>query len=228
MYAGEKDVDHLSKDLSVKDLEKLIRHFSSLSKKNDVPTSCHVEPYSGNHALPEHLIKLGTQFIGYRDAAEDMRENLDRDEKRAEELAAKLEQREKAREKAERQAATVEDLRQRLHRAENALSDKIPIAPEHFQNTSDGNPEERNYSIPVESRTEDDIDPEDEDNDPMNLEALSIYPKSLADDTSDTAESIHDDDSDPAFIDAAVENANVQPSKRSSGGFADEDDLFDL
>ena len=100
----------------------------------------------------KHLIKLGTQFIGYRDAAEDMRgntfvlysplssanlllfvttnfhlwtENLDRAEKHAEELAAKLERSEKARKKAEQEAATVEDLRQRLHKAENALSDKV-------------------------------------------------------------------------------------------------------
>ncbi|KAK1613135.1 hypothetical protein QYE76_036808 [Lolium multiflorum] len=54
MYAGEEDVDRVSKDLSVKDLEKLIRRFSSLSKKHDVPTTCRVEPYSGNHALPEN------------------------------------------------------------------------------------------------------------------------------------------------------------------------------
>ncbi|KAK1670915.1 hypothetical protein QYE76_059074 [Lolium multiflorum] len=136
MYASEKDVDLLSKDLCVKDLEKLVQRFSSLSKKNDVPTSCRVEPYSGSHALPEpmkHLIKLGTQFIGYRDAAEDMRENLDRVEKHSEELATKLERSEKAREKAEREAATIEDLRQRLHKAKNALSDKVSqqIAPEN-------------------------------------------------------------------------------------------------
>ncbi|KAK1642544.1 hypothetical protein QYE76_060349 [Lolium multiflorum] len=54
MYAGEKDVDRVSKDLSVKDLERLIRRFSSLSKKHEVPTSCRVEPYSGSHALPEN------------------------------------------------------------------------------------------------------------------------------------------------------------------------------
>jgi hypothetical protein len=53
MYAGEEDADRPSKDLSVKDLEKLIRRFSSLSKEHGVPTSCRVEPYSGNHALPE-------------------------------------------------------------------------------------------------------------------------------------------------------------------------------
>ncbi|KAK1691969.1 hypothetical protein QYE76_008666 [Lolium multiflorum] len=54
IYAGKEDVDRVSKDLSVKDLENLIRRFSSLSKKHDVPTTCRVEPYSGNHALPEN------------------------------------------------------------------------------------------------------------------------------------------------------------------------------
>ncbi|KAK1668088.1 hypothetical protein QYE76_056247 [Lolium multiflorum] len=52
-YTGGEDVDRLSEDLSTKDLEKLIRRFSSLSKKYEVPTSCRVEPYSGSHALPE-------------------------------------------------------------------------------------------------------------------------------------------------------------------------------
>ncbi|KAK1632725.1 hypothetical protein QYE76_007040 [Lolium multiflorum] len=54
MYAGEEDVDRLSKDLSVKDLEKLIRRISSLSKKDAIPSSCRVEPYSGTNALPEN------------------------------------------------------------------------------------------------------------------------------------------------------------------------------
>ncbi|KAK1684129.1 hypothetical protein QYE76_044977 [Lolium multiflorum] len=54
MYAGEEDVDRLSKDLPVKDLEKLIRRISSLSKKDTIPSSCRVEPYSGTNALPEN------------------------------------------------------------------------------------------------------------------------------------------------------------------------------
>ena len=53
MYAGNKDVDRFSKDLSVKDLEKLVRKISSLSKKDTIPTSCRVEPYSGTNALPK-------------------------------------------------------------------------------------------------------------------------------------------------------------------------------
>ena len=53
MYAGDKDTDRISKDLSVKDLEKLVRHISSLSKKDTIPTSCHVEPYNGTNAHPK-------------------------------------------------------------------------------------------------------------------------------------------------------------------------------
>ncbi|KAK1615548.1 hypothetical protein QYE76_021065 [Lolium multiflorum] len=41
--------------------------------------------------------------------------------------------------------------------------------------------------------------------------------------------STHDDDADrAAFVDAAAEKADAPPSKRSSGGFADEADLYDL
>jgi hypothetical protein len=40
---------------------------------------------------------------------------------------------------------------------------------------------------------------------------------------------MRDDDADhAAFVAAAVEEATASPAKRSSGGFADEDDLFDL
>ncbi|KAK1666759.1 hypothetical protein QYE76_054918 [Lolium multiflorum] len=53
MYDGDKDVNRVSKDLSVKDLEKLVRKISSLSKKDAIPTSCRVEPYSGTNALPQ-------------------------------------------------------------------------------------------------------------------------------------------------------------------------------
>jgi septal ring factor EnvC (AmiA/AmiB activator) len=59
-------------------------------------------------------------------------ENLAEANKRADTLARKLEQSEKARKKAEAdakkakaEAATVEDLRKRLHDAETALSDNI-------------------------------------------------------------------------------------------------------
>ncbi|KAK1607916.1 hypothetical protein QYE76_031589 [Lolium multiflorum] len=54
MYAGDKDVDRMSTDLSVMDLEKLVRKISSLNKKDLVPSSCRVVPYSGTNALPQN------------------------------------------------------------------------------------------------------------------------------------------------------------------------------
>ncbi|KAK1611663.1 hypothetical protein QYE76_035336 [Lolium multiflorum] len=53
-YAGEKDVDRLSKDLPLKDFEKLIRKISSLNKKDPVPSSCRITPYSSANPLPEN------------------------------------------------------------------------------------------------------------------------------------------------------------------------------
>ncbi|KAK1602725.1 hypothetical protein QYE76_008206, partial [Lolium multiflorum] len=53
-YAGDEDVDRLSADLEVKDLEKLVRKISSLSKKDSVPSSCRVKPYSATNALPKN------------------------------------------------------------------------------------------------------------------------------------------------------------------------------
>ncbi|KAK1651031.1 hypothetical protein QYE76_068836 [Lolium multiflorum] len=56
-YAGEEDADRLSKDLPLKDFEKIIRKISSLNKKDLVPTSCRVAPYSSAKPLPEgHLV----------------------------------------------------------------------------------------------------------------------------------------------------------------------------
>ncbi|KAK1670801.1 hypothetical protein QYE76_058960 [Lolium multiflorum] len=50
-----------------------------------------------------------------------------------------------------------------------------------------------------------------------------------ANDINDTTGSIHDDAADhAAFIGAAVEEGEASPLKRPSGGFADEDDFFDL
>ncbi|KAK1615972.1 hypothetical protein QYE76_021489 [Lolium multiflorum] len=48
------DVDRLSVDLSVNDLAKLVRKISSLNKKDSVPTSCGVTPYSATNALPQN------------------------------------------------------------------------------------------------------------------------------------------------------------------------------
>ncbi|KAK1630998.1 hypothetical protein QYE76_005313 [Lolium multiflorum] len=54
MYAGDEDIERISKDLPVKDLEKLIRRMSKLSKKDSIPTSCRIAPYSGANPLPEN------------------------------------------------------------------------------------------------------------------------------------------------------------------------------
>ncbi|KAK1605760.1 hypothetical protein QYE76_029433 [Lolium multiflorum] len=53
-YAGGNDANRLSSDLSAKDLEKLIRRISRLNKKDPVPSSCRVEPYSSTNPLPEN------------------------------------------------------------------------------------------------------------------------------------------------------------------------------
>ena len=53
MYLGAEDADRVSDDLPLKDLEKLVRRFTSLSKNNEVPSSCRVEPFSGDHAPPD-------------------------------------------------------------------------------------------------------------------------------------------------------------------------------
>ena len=53
LYSGAEDADRVSDDLPLKDLEKLVRRFTSLSKNNEVPSSCRVEPFSGDHAPPD-------------------------------------------------------------------------------------------------------------------------------------------------------------------------------
>ncbi|KAK1551525.1 hypothetical protein QYE76_037253, partial [Lolium multiflorum] len=53
MYAGDEDVERLSTDLSAKDLEKLIRRISKLSKKDTIPSSCKVTPFCSANPLPE-------------------------------------------------------------------------------------------------------------------------------------------------------------------------------
>ncbi|KAK1648672.1 hypothetical protein QYE76_066477 [Lolium multiflorum] len=57
MYVGDEDVERLSKDLPVKDLEKLIRRISKLNKKDTIPSSCQVKPFSSTNPLPELLLR---------------------------------------------------------------------------------------------------------------------------------------------------------------------------
>ena len=106
---------------------------------------------------------------------------------------------------------------------------QIPIAPENLRDLPDDTSEGRDSSAPVGFHTEENASPKDERDDPMNSEADFTNPPPPANDISDTAGSMRDDDADhAAFVDAAVEEAKASPVKRSSGGFADEDDLFDL
>ncbi|KAK1681021.1 hypothetical protein QYE76_041869 [Lolium multiflorum] len=100
-----------------------------LSKKQDSLRFPKEESYPSPpmeyRPLMKEFIRLGTQFIGYRDYAAKLEETLAESNKRADALAIKLEQSEKARKKAEADVATVEDLRKRLHEAETSLSDNI-------------------------------------------------------------------------------------------------------
>ncbi|KAK1610243.1 hypothetical protein QYE76_033916 [Lolium multiflorum] len=75
--------------------------------------------------LMDQFIRLGSQSIGFRNEADTLRASLQRAEGRAEALEAKLKLSKEAREKAQADAASVEELRQRLSKAESALSDKI-------------------------------------------------------------------------------------------------------
>ncbi|KAK1696379.1 hypothetical protein QYE76_013076 [Lolium multiflorum] len=45
--------DRLSTNLEVKDLDRLVRKISSLNKKDSIPSSCRVKPYSATNALPK-------------------------------------------------------------------------------------------------------------------------------------------------------------------------------
>ncbi|KAK1616500.1 hypothetical protein QYE76_022017 [Lolium multiflorum] len=53
-YAGDEDTDRLSTNLEVKDLDRLIRKISSLKKKDPIPSTYRVKPYSATNALPKN------------------------------------------------------------------------------------------------------------------------------------------------------------------------------
>ncbi|KAK1678229.1 hypothetical protein QYE76_039077 [Lolium multiflorum] len=59
-YAGDEDADRLSTNLEVKDLDRLIRRISSLKKKDSIPSTCRVKPYSAAHALPKEDVSEAT------------------------------------------------------------------------------------------------------------------------------------------------------------------------
>jgi hypothetical protein len=89
--------------------------------------------------------------------------------------------------------------------------------------------EGRGSSAPVDFHTAEHMSSENEHDDLIDSEAISTDPPLPANDTCDTAGSVHGDNADhDAFVNAAVEEARASPAKRSTGGFADEDDLFKL
>ncbi|KAK1646541.1 hypothetical protein QYE76_064346 [Lolium multiflorum] len=59
-YAGDEDTDRLSTNLEVKDLDRLVRKISSLNKKDPIPSSCRVKPYSATNALPKEAASEAT------------------------------------------------------------------------------------------------------------------------------------------------------------------------
>ncbi|KAK1680777.1 hypothetical protein QYE76_041625 [Lolium multiflorum] len=83
------------------------------------------EKVVGATPLMKEFIRLGTQFVGYRDHTKKLEESLANANKHADALATKLEQSEKARKKAEADVAAVAELRKRLHDAETSLSENI-------------------------------------------------------------------------------------------------------
>ncbi|KAK1600802.1 hypothetical protein QYE76_017097 [Lolium multiflorum] len=145
-YAGVNDANRLSSDLSAKDLEKLIRRISRLNKKDPVPSSCRVEPYSSTNPLPENHPTMSSlpplpedgEVEEQAIVAEDNQEKLAEANNRADTLVQKLEQSEAARKKAELVAseakteadeakakvANVEELQKRLEDAESALNEQ--------------------------------------------------------------------------------------------------------
>ncbi|KAK1651359.1 hypothetical protein QYE76_069164 [Lolium multiflorum] len=132
----------------------------------------------------KELLRIGAQFIGYRDYASKTEEKLAEVNERADTLAQKLEQSEEARKKAESDAvqarreadkakadaAGVEDLRKRLHDAETSLSEHITaqIAREEAI-TKRLRTQNRRFV----NKTSQEFELEDPDNDPL-LDAVSF------------------------------------------------------
>ncbi|KAK1628191.1 hypothetical protein QYE76_002506 [Lolium multiflorum] len=187
-YAGDEDTDRLSTSLEVKDLDRLIRKISSLKKKDPIPSTYRIKPYSATNALPKPMIKellrIGAQFVGYRDYASKTEEKLAEANERADTLAQKLEQSEEARKKAESDAvqarreadkakadaASVGDLRKRLHAAETSLSEHITAQSAREEAITK---RIRTQNRRFVNKTSQEFELEDPDNDPL-LDAVSF------------------------------------------------------
>jgi hypothetical protein len=106
---------------------------------------------------------------------------------------------------------------------------QIPIVSGDLRDSPNDTSEGRGSSIPVDFHTVGPTSPESEHNDPINSEAAHTDLPSSANDACATEGLVRDDDADrDGFVNAAVEETRASPVKRSTGGFADEDDLFDM
>ncbi|KAK1608990.1 hypothetical protein QYE76_032663 [Lolium multiflorum] len=105
----------------------------------------------------------------------------------------------------------------------------IPIVSGNLHDSANDTSEGRGSSVPVDFHTVEHTGPEGEHDDPIDFETIHTDLPPSADDACDTEGSVRDDDADrDAFVNAAVEETRASPVKRSTGGFADEDDLFDI
>ncbi|KAK1613245.1 hypothetical protein QYE76_036918 [Lolium multiflorum] len=105
----------------------------------------------------------------------------------------------------------------------------VPIASDNLHDLANDTSEGRGSSAPVDFHTAEYTSSKNEHDDPRDSEAIYTDLPSPADDACDTAGSVRDDDADrDAFVNAAVEETRASPAKRSTGGFDDEDDLFDI
>ncbi|KAK1663769.1 hypothetical protein QYE76_051928 [Lolium multiflorum] len=128
-----------SKKLSLLTRRQAMIHTSRLSSVLMMKKKYQLLMWLLERPMIKELLRIGAQFVGYRDYASKTEEKLAEANERADTLAQKLEQCEEARKKAESDAvearqeadkakadaAGVEDLRKRLHDAETSLSDHI-------------------------------------------------------------------------------------------------------
>ncbi|KAK1663163.1 hypothetical protein QYE76_051322 [Lolium multiflorum] len=127
------------KKLSLLTRRQVMIHTSRLSSVLMMKKKYQLLMWLLERPMIKELLRIGAQFVGYRDYASKTEEKLAEANERADTLAQKLEQCEEARKKAESDAvearqeadkakadaAGVEDLRKRLHDAETSLSEHI-------------------------------------------------------------------------------------------------------
>ncbi|XP_047078832.1 putative FBD-associated F-box protein At5g22720 [Lolium rigidum] len=106
---------------------------------------------------------------------------------------------------------------------------EVPIVSGNLQDSPNDNSEGRGSSVPIDFRTAEHVDPEDEYDDPIDSEAAHAILPSSVDDACNTEGSVRNDDADhDAFIDASCGGGRGFTREEIGGGFADEDDLFDI